>query len=87
MKNLAFLALSVAALSSSGAFAQSSASPSQITVASAAPQSVATSSTTNVQQIGSVAPLSREQVLQELVAAQNDGSLARLNREFYSGGG
>jgi opacity protein-like surface antigen len=86
MKNLAFLALSLAALSSSAAFAQSSPPPSQIIVASAAPQSVATSSPTNVQKTGSAAPLNRVEVLQELVAAQKDGSLARLNREFYSGG-
>lgn len=70
MKNFALLVLSVAALSSSGAFAQANQS--------------AESSASRNQQVAQAAPLDRGQVYQQLVAAENDGSLARVNKTLYT---
>jgi opacity protein-like surface antigen len=70
MKNFALLLLSVAALSSSCAFAQSN--------------QPAEGNASGAQQIAQAAPLGRDQVYQQLVTAENDGSLARVNKALYA---
>ncbi|WP_430227063.1 DUF4148 domain-containing protein [Paraburkholderia tropica] len=68
MKKITLSLVSVMMLASAGAFAQT-AQP-------------ATASSQNGPQLNQAAPLSREQVNQELVASRNDGSLARINKLY-----
>jgi opacity protein-like surface antigen len=70
MKHFALLVLSVAALSSSSAFAQSN--------------QPADGSASGIPQVAQAAPLGRDQVYQQLVTAERDGSLARVNKTLYA---
>jgi invasion protein IalB len=81
---VSMIALTFAALTVAGvAHAANPAADSATTIAkNAAVQTVQTQWSVNTE---SAAPKTRAQVRQELVQAEQDGQLARLNQQLYSG--